>query len=197
MKNGKFVVIEGGHGTGKTTLARNLKKRLEEKGFSTSLSKEPYSKEISKLISKFSEKLEPIPLHFLLLADRAIHVKFIKQQQKEKDFTFSVRYVPSSLVYQRISGINKKTILQHNAGFPKPEKMILLHCDIKIRRDRIRKDSDTRKKHYFLKNKKLQLEQKYYSELCKEMKKNKHEKIIDVSQPMSLVSSEAFKFLLT
>lgn len=192
-----FLVIDGGHGTGKTTLATTLKRKLEAKGYSVSLSKEPFSREIIPLISKFSRvsQIDPYVLQYLILADRSLHNEFIRNNLKTHDFVISVRYISSNLVYQRISGIPIKKIIYLNSDFLQPDILIMLKSDLSRRDKRMRKDSKVRQEHYFLLKSKLLLEQKYYSKLCDMLKRKRSVCIIDAEKSRTEVAIAAHNFI--
>lgn len=191
MKQGKFLVIEGAHGTGKTTLALALKKNLERKGCSVSLSKEPFSKDMIKTIRKYSKGLEPHVLNHLVLADRFLHVKFLEKALNANDLVISVRYTPSSFVYQRISGIPLSIIETLNKHFMKFDKLVMLHSTYQKRIKRIKQ----RPKSFFMDKKNLTLEQRYYSAICKKMKNNRNALVIDSTQSKSKVLENVLRFL--
>lgn len=198
MKNkGLFLVIEGGHGTGKTTLARELKGILEHQGFSVSLSREPYSHEIISLIRKYSKinNFDPYVLQFLILADRAIHNEFIVNTLRKYDFVISVRHIPSNLVYQRISGISLNKIKTLNSRFLQPDFLIMLKINFSERCKRIQLKSKVRRQHYFLTKEKLLLEQRYYSELCNLFKTKQSTCIIDTEKSKMKVANIAYDFI--
>ncbi len=198
MKNkGIFLVIEGAHGTGKTTLARELKSSLERQGFSVSMSREPYSLGIISIIRKYAKisHFNPYILQFLILADRAIHNEFIKSVLKKFDFVISVRYIQSNLVYQRISGIPLKEIRVMNSRFLQPDFLIILKTDLSQRYKRIPLKSTVRRQHYFLTKEKLPLEQRYYSELCNSLKTKQSACIIDTEKSIIEVANIAHDFI--
>lgn len=197
MKNSVFLVIEGSHGSGKTTLARSLRKRLEMEGYSVSQSKEPFSLEIKHLIKTYSRvsKMNPYVLQYLLLADRAVHNEFIKKEFENYDVVISVRYTLSNYVYQRISGIPIDEIKKLNSHFMNPDIWILLKSNFLKRSKRMRKESKIRQQHYFLIQENLLLEQKYYSELFNQLRSKPFVRIINSEKSKMEVANEAFNFI--
>ena len=109
---GKFIVIEGIDGCGKTTQIDELSKWLPKSGLIKKGSKlittrEPGGSQLGKklrsLILDNNEKIKPSSLAELLLysADRAEHVsKIIAPALKNNDWIISDRFSDSTLAYQ-------------------------------------------------------------------------------------------------
>lgn len=104
---GKFIVFEGGEGSGKTTQAQILAEKLKEKGFEVILTHEPGSlhseicQKIREIILFSKEDISPWAIFFLFMADRAEHVeKVIKPALKSGKIVISDRYFLSTIAYQ-------------------------------------------------------------------------------------------------
>ena len=120
---GKFIVIEGIDGCGKTTQIRELSRWLPDSGLMNKNSKlittrEPggslLGKKLRTLILDNNKNNKPSALAELLLysADRAEHVsKIISPALKNKDWVLSDRFADSTLAYQGYGrNINLDTI---------------------------------------------------------------------------------------
>ena len=120
---GKFIVIEGIDGCGKTTQIRELSRWLPDSGLMNKNSKlittrEPggslLGKKLRTLILDNNKNNKPSALAELLLysADRAEHVsKIISPALKSKDWVLSDRFADSTLAYQGYGrNINLDTI---------------------------------------------------------------------------------------
>ena len=109
---GKFIVIEGIDGCGKTTQIQEIAKWLPKSGLIGSNSKliktrEPggslLGKKLRNLILDNNEDNKPSPLAELLLysADRAEHIsKIISPALEKEDWVLSDRFAHSTLAYQ-------------------------------------------------------------------------------------------------
>ena len=98
-QKGVFIVLEGIDGSGKTTLAKALKERMEAKGFRTELTAEPTSGTIGSLLR--SEKIgDPKAETLLFIADRSCHTAEISSMLDEGISVISDRYYASTLAYQ-------------------------------------------------------------------------------------------------
>jgi dTMP kinase len=105
LKRGLFIVLEGPDGSGKTTQAHLLAKRLTSDGYPSIATEEPGGTEIGKSIRELildpSICISPKTELFLFLADRAEHVKkVIKPALEEGKIVVCSRYIYSTLVYQ-------------------------------------------------------------------------------------------------
>ena len=120
---GKFIVVEGIDGCGKTTQIRELSRWLPDSGLMNKNSKlittrEPGGSQLGKklrtLILDNNKNNKPSAIAELLLysADRAEHVsKIISPALKSKDWVLSDRFADSTLAYQGYGrNINLETI---------------------------------------------------------------------------------------
>jgi len=127
---GKFVVIEGIDGSGKTTVIKVLKKILERKRYKVKVTKEPTNGLVGRAIYEYirkESKRDLIIEALLFAADRRWHnLKIIIPSLDIYDFVISDRYIFSSLAYQTvddvvdegfINEINKNIIMPNIAFF--------------------------------------------------------------------------------
>lgn len=138
MSKGKFIVLEGIDGCGKTTHAKLLTKWLAEKGHNVLHTKEPSRGQIGLLLREYLKK-DSLPLIDALLftADRAEHVeKEIEPALKEGKIVVCERYFYSTIAYQMAQGLDKKWLQELNAFAPKPDLVILLDLppDVSVKR---------------------------------------------------------------
>jgi dTMP kinase len=105
MKKGIYIVIEGIDGSGKTTLAENLKERLEEIEVPVVCVKEPYNEKLKEVIAQV-KKEEPIDeeaiLSALFAADRLILKQEIFDYTTAGINVISDRSKLSSFAYQKV-----------------------------------------------------------------------------------------------
>ena len=102
--SGLLITLEGGEGSGKTTQAQALGSRLEERGYSVCLTREPGGTELGRAIqSLLGAGTAPAPLAELLLfvADRAQHVReVIAPALAAGKIVVCDRFADSTLAYQ-------------------------------------------------------------------------------------------------
>ena len=111
MKRGRFISLEGGEGTGKSTQAKALGTELEAKGFTVHLTREPGgttgAETIRELLLSGPEDRWNMRAEALLFAAaRAEHcAKLIKPAVESGDWVISDRFLDSSRAYQSVSGV--------------------------------------------------------------------------------------------
>lgn len=129
---GKFIVIEGIHGSGKSTQASLLSKQLEERGEAVTQVESATDGRIGKMIRKFyvnknPEINSPMIDLFLHLADlqEALREKIMPDLQKGRH-VISVRYTYSNLAYRRVQGLDLNWLLKLIKPFPTPDLTIII-----------------------------------------------------------------------
>jgi len=139
-----LIVIEGIDGCGKTTVAENLKKKLEEKGYKVFLTKEPYNLKIRELIRDIIEKEHELDeyhgkvLALLFAADRHLHQLEIKKKISEGYIVISDRYYHSSFVYQVLyKGVTIDFIKTITPFLVKPDYVFILDVPVEVAIDRL------------------------------------------------------------
>lgn len=109
--SGKFIVFEGGEGTGKTTQIELLEQMLRDNGFVVFRTREPggtncpISEKIRGLLKDpANKKMVPETELFLFLASRAQHVQqVIKPQLEQGTIVLCDRFYGSTLAYQHFA----------------------------------------------------------------------------------------------
>jgi dTMP kinase len=151
----RFVVLEGGEASGKSTQARLLARRWRAEGRRVELTFEPgataLGKDLRRLLLDNAGPIDPLAETLLLAADRAEHVARVVRPSLEAGVDVVCdRYVPSSLVYQGlVRGVGVDLVERVNAGFPVPDLVAVLDVsdDVAVARrsepsDRIEREGD-------------------------------------------------------
>ena len=104
---GRFLAIDGGDATGKTTQTGRLVTRLREQGREVLPTFEPggtpLGVELRHLLLDGTVTVEPEAEALLMAADRAQHVlEVVRPALARGDWVVSDRFVPSSLAYQGV-----------------------------------------------------------------------------------------------
>ena len=106
MSRGRFVVLEGGDGSGKSTQAARLAAWLRDRGVTVVETVEPGSGPTGAVLRDLllhGPEVAPVTEALLMAADRAQHVAGeIRPALARGDWVVCDRYVPSSLVYQGV-----------------------------------------------------------------------------------------------
>lgn len=129
---GRYIILEGIDGTGKSTLAKLIAKALREQGREVLLTSEPTDRPCGKLIrERLSNRRFKMTAHEwlgLFVADRRVHIDEIVRPALEagKD-VIQDRSLYSTLVYQGEMGIPEAEILARHEGWhPEPDLLVIL-----------------------------------------------------------------------
>jgi len=124
---GRFIVLEGSDGSGKSTMAERIGKYFSEKGRSIEFTREPGGTKISEKIRDLILDRDNIEMDYR--TEALLYAASRAQLVSEK----SERYVYSSLVYQGLGrglGIDEvKRINDFAIAGVKPDLVILLDVD--------------------------------------------------------------------
>lgn len=128
--NSQFIAIEGPNAVGKTTIAELLADQLAAIGdIGVHLTREPTLTPLGQLLRRQEGRLHSRALALALAADRAAHVETeIIPQLNDGRHVVTARYVPSSLVLQRIDGLDLDEIWSYNR-YVLPATVIYLEDD--------------------------------------------------------------------
>ena len=137
-----FVTIEGPEGSGKSSVTKEVVKRLEEEGYEVILTREPGGTPIAEqirnvILDKSNTAMDPMTEAMLYAASRRQHlVEKVWPLSKQGKIIISDRFLDSSLAYQggaRGLGIDKILALNQYAteGYY-PELTLLFDVDPRI-----------------------------------------------------------------
>lgn len=126
----QFIAIEGPKAVGKTTIAERLADRLAAIGdIGVHLTAEPTRTPLGQVVRRQESMLHGRALALALAADRYAHVETeIIPQLDDGRHVVTARYVPSSLVLQRIDGLDLDEIWSYNR-YVLPATVIYLEDD--------------------------------------------------------------------
>lgn len=107
IKNGLFIALEGGEGSGKTTLAKSLKEHYESLGYEVMLTREPGGTEMGEKIREYvlNNELDSYTELLLFSAARRCNVlNNIVPALDDGKIIICDRYITSTMVYQALLG---------------------------------------------------------------------------------------------
>ncbi|MBM3670683.1 MAG: dTMP kinase [Actinobacteria bacterium] len=146
MSGPRFIVLEGGDATGKSTQVERLAARLRERDLQVVTSFEPgatpLGRRVRELLLHGEDAVDPIAEALLMAADRAQHVaEVVRPTLASGAWLVSDRFVPSSLAYQGVGrGLGVAEVEQLNqlatAGI-EPDLVIVLDLSPDAARTRI------------------------------------------------------------
>ncbi len=147
-----FITIEGGDGTGKTTVMNKVVERLEKENFDIARTREPGGTKIGNqirnvILDKENTGITGMCETMLFAADRAQHIEeVIVPACKEGKIVISDRFFDSNLVYQGIiHGYGIKNVYELNMIATKgivPDLTLLFDLDPKEAQKRISSNKD-------------------------------------------------------
>lgn len=138
----RFVTIEGGDGTGKTTQIRALETYLISQGKTCLVTREPGGTELGAMLRRVLLETGGAPIApsselFLYLADRAQHVsEVILPAVASGKIVLCDRFTDSTLAYQGYGrGLDLALLRQFNSvadGGTCPDLTLLLDCPVEV-----------------------------------------------------------------
>lgn len=142
MTRGRFITLEGGEGTGKSTQLRRLAAALEGLGLKTLATREPGgspgAEQIRKLVVEGeSGRWNPITETLLIYAARADHVaRTIGPALARGEWVISDRFNDSTYAYQGAGrGVERETIRRIDAAVLddfKPDLTLILDLPVEV-----------------------------------------------------------------
>lgn len=128
--SGTFVSIDGPGGAGKTTTAALICQRLTACGLQVHATAEPSRTPLGEMIRASTDIYRSMALACLVAGDRHHHLATeIRPHQQAGDVVMCDRYVPSSLVLQRMDDVGWDTIWQLNTGAEAPDLAVILNAE--------------------------------------------------------------------
>jgi dTMP kinase len=149
---GRFVVIEGVDGVGKTTQEGLLRAAVQKAGYEVHCTKQPTdwyrSQDTVRAFLNSGEKLCPLEVLALMsAADRLYHVaNVIEPLLAQGAWVICNRYVYSAIAYFQVRGVEAEFVEYINRFVPRPDYGILLVSDPQLALDRLTKRDGANRK---------------------------------------------------
>lgn len=116
---GRFITLEGGEGTGKSTLIAGLSKALQERGQNVIVTREPGGTKLAERVRALAlnppegETWSPLSHALLMNTARDDHLnKLIRPALARGDWVLCDRFADSTRAYQRVDGQDIETLLK-------------------------------------------------------------------------------------
>jgi dTMP kinase len=130
---GFLIVIEGIDGTGKTTQARFVRERLQERKFRIVSTREPTSGHWGQMLrdSALTGRLSLQEEVEAFIKDRKEHVEtVINPALKDGQIVIVDRYYFSTMAYQGARGLDPAELMRRNEEFaPEPDLLVILDIE--------------------------------------------------------------------
>jgi len=130
MSGGLLVSIDGPGGVGKSTLTGQLASHLARRRVPVHATTEPSRSRLGEFARQGPDRYHGLVLACLVAADRYHHLETeIQPHLDAGEVVITDWYVPTSLVLQRIDGVDLDFIWQLNRHAPRPDLAVILHAD--------------------------------------------------------------------
>ncbi len=203
---GKFIVLEGIDGSGKTVQAHFLAQNLINMGKKVYLTKNPTDGEIGNFIRKALQGKIEIPLvsfQYLFSADRQVQQLEVIKHLRMGEIVISDRYYWSSVAYgvadkdsvdykneAMVQAIAQSVLSMYNQ-FIVPD--ITFYLDVSVQTGLSRRHDSTKEKELYENTEKMQKIERGYQWLLQEFPKEFT--IVDAEKPIEEVQAEILKAL--
>lgn len=127
MSKGLFITFDGPNGAGKSSIIIGVKTQLAQMSFEIIKTKEPTSSQLGQFVKNAEEDYNGFILACLIAADRYFHIEHeILPAISAGKIVLCDRYVESSLVLQRLDGVEIDFIWLLNSFVVKPDLSVIL-----------------------------------------------------------------------
>ena len=197
-KKGKFIIIEGGEGSGKSTVVKYVVDKLKREGVNVAATREPGGSDVAEGIRKafINTKLKPITQLFCFLAARSAWVEQFLSQNLEKGISVVTdRSYPTTIIYQGINGkigtglVNKLNAMAMQKI--KPDLVIVLDVTAEEGLERSKSTGETNAFEEESINFHKQANKNYLS-----LAKKYHWQVVDAMQPLERVKKEVLELVV-
>ena len=128
VQQGLLVSIDGPGGSGKSTVAALVAGGLAGHGLAVRQTREPSPTPLGQLIRAGTDDYAGMALACLVAGDRHHHLAAeIRPALAAGQIIICDRYLPASLVLQRMDGLSWDVILQLNQGADQPDLAVILN----------------------------------------------------------------------
>lgn len=161
-KKGIFVTFEGPNGAGKSSLLEGVTNQLAQLNVDILRTKEPTLSPLGQFVMSAEENYQGRILACLIAADRYFHLdnEVLPALQAGK-IVLSDRYIESSLVLQRLDGLDIEFIWMLNSQICIPNLSVILTASVEILEHRLSQRSSCGR---FARTKSIVDELNYYLE---------------------------------
>ncbi len=186
-----FIVLDGPDGSGTTLHARLLAERLQKDGHDVVLTAEPSDGLIGQSIRRALSSnagFSPAAMQLLFCADRAEHVETVIARALEAGkVVVCDRYVPSTIIYGDVLGLDADWLEDVNAPFPVPDVTIFTLPPFAVCRERLarRKHNDAYEESTFAR--------KVYERYEKYAAEDSTVKVVDTSREKEEVAEAVYR----
>ncbi len=136
---GRFITLEGGEGTGKSTLISGLARELSARGHAVLTTREPGGTPLAEAIRTLAltppqdETWSPLAHALLMNTSRDDHLnKLVRPALARGDWVICDRFADSTRAYQSVDGVDPEQLLEIEriiVGDTQPDVTLILDAD--------------------------------------------------------------------
>jgi len=169
-QKGIFVTFDSPNGVGKSSLLDGVANQLTQVGNDTLRTKEPTLSPLGQFVRTAEENYQGRILACLVATDRYFHLENeVLPALREGKIVLSDRYIESSLVLQRLDGLDIEFIWSLNSQICIPDLSVILTASVEILEQRLSQRSSSGR---FERTKSRADELKYYLEAAEFLSKH-------------------------
>ena len=133
-----FVAIDGPNGVGKTTIVSKLAAELRSRGSDVVTLRQPSDSELGRFARSAESRMGSLSLAILVVADRLLQVStHIEPALDEGRVVLCDRHIASTLVLQRVDGMDLPSLWEMNADVLVPDLQVILLASPEVLRARL------------------------------------------------------------
>lgn len=134
-----FVAVDGPNGVGKTATVERVTEELRRQGHDVQALRQPSDSDLGRFVRAAEHGFRGLSLAILVVADRLVQVATdIRPALAAGRTVICDRHVASTLVLQRLDGLDLEALWQMNADVPMPDLQVILLASpevLKVRLD--------------------------------------------------------------
>ena len=133
-----FVAVDGPNGVGKSTIVGRVAKDLRRRRHDVLTLRQPSDSDLGRFVRTAEHGLRGLSLAILVVADRLVQVETdIRPALAAGRTVICDRHIASTLVLQRVDGLDLPSLWQMNADVLMPDLQVILLASANVLRDRL------------------------------------------------------------
>ena len=133
-----FVAVDGPNGVGKSTIVARVAEDLRHRGHDVLTLRQPSDSDLGRFVRAAEHGLRGLSLAILVVADRLVQVETdIRPALAAGRTVICDRHVASTLVLQRVDGLDLPSLWQMNADVLMPDLQVILLASPDVLRARL------------------------------------------------------------
>ena len=133
-----FVAVDGPNGVGKSTIVARVSEELRLRRHDVLTLRQPSDSDLGRFVRAAEHGLRGLSLAILVVADRLVQVETdIRPALAAGRTVICDRHIASTLVLQRVDGLDLASLWQMNADVLMPDLQVILCASADVLRDRL------------------------------------------------------------